>query len=102
MYPTPTTETISVIDLKNLSKISDLKINGTPSSMAFSSKANALYVVNREESAVYVINAATNNLMGKIPCSQGIQKIDFAPDGRLGFITKSQKQYRTHFGCGPE
>lgn len=79
--------TVSVIDLKNLSKKADLKINGTPSSMAFSSKANALYVVNKEESAIYVVSGATNQLLGKIPCSKGIEKIAFAPGGRLGFIT---------------
>jgi len=79
--------TVSVIDMSDLSKKSDVKIFGTPISMDFSSKANALYVVNKEESAVYVINGATNELLGKIPCSKGIEKIAFAPDGRLGFIT---------------
>lgn len=83
--------TVSVIDMKTLTKKSDIKIYGTPFSMDFSSKANALYVVNKEQSAIYVINATTNEVLGKIPCSKGVEKISFAPDGRLGFITNPKE-----------
>ncbi len=82
--------TVSIIDCKTLSKIKDLKVNGTPISMAFAAKAQALYVVDKINPVISVIDEKKQQIVKEIVAETGIEKIYFSPDGRFGFVINSK------------
>ncbi len=82
--------TISVIDVRKLSKIKDLKSGGMPGSLAYSPLGKAVYIAN-EDGGVTVVGGADPEVLVRIPSAPGLKTIRFTPDGRYGFVA-SQKE----------
>lgn len=77
--------TVSVIDIRTLSKVRDLRTGPRPVSMAYSRLSDALYVVDGEEGAISVVDAAGKGVLARIPAKPGPGgMIRFTEDGRWG------------------
>lgn len=81
---------ISLIDASNLRKTADLDGGIHPVAMAWSSKAQLLYVAHEGDGQIIAFDAAGKQA-ASIKTLPGISTIRFAPDGRYGFILNPQK-----------
>src|SRR6185369_8625761 len=77
--------TLSVIDIQKLAKVKDLKTGAPATSMAFSSIANALYLVNAADGSITVVDTRSQQITTHIQAKPGIKNVRFAPGGRWGF-----------------
>jgi len=77
--------TVSVIDIRTLSKVRDLATGPRPVSMAYSRLSDALYVVDGEEWGISVVDAEGKGVVARIPAKPGSGgMIRFTADGRWG------------------
>ena len=78
---------VSIIDAFSLVKLKDIPTGRKPSGIAFSSKGKLAYVVHEQEGLVSAVDGTRQKLVATIPAWTGDgQTIQFAPDGRFGFI----------------
>lgn len=83
-------QTISIIDIATFSVIETIGIVGGDYSMAWSEKAGALYVAEKNTGIVYVIDGEEHILSNSIETTSGISQIRFDPTGRLAFIINTE------------
>ncbi|MES2037091.1 MAG: YncE family protein [Pseudomonadota bacterium] len=81
---------ISLIDAGSLKKTAELAGGNKPVAMAWSSKAQLLYVAHEGDGQVIAFDV-TGKQAASIKTLPGISTIRFAPDGRYGFILNPQK-----------
>lgn len=79
-------QTVSVIDIATLTKIKDIPVTGDIVSMAWSSMAQAVYVIDTKDGIITGIDANTLELLPQVEGKPGISSIKFDPTGRFGFI----------------
>jgi DNA-binding beta-propeller fold protein YncE len=85
--------TVSIIDIRHLRKLKDIKLGGRPASIAFSGMAKLAYVTDRQNGRIVVIDGETQRVVQNIQAEPGIGLISFAPSGRLAFVLNvPQKQ----------
>jgi YVTN family beta-propeller protein len=77
--------TISLIDTSALGKTRDLPGGKTPVAMAWSKRAQLLYVANAGDGQIMAYDAGGKQA-GRIQSLAGISTIRFSPDGRFGFV----------------
>jgi YVTN family beta-propeller protein len=77
--------TISVIDIRKLSKIKDIKVASSPVSMALSVLSKAIYVTSESEGVIAAIDEQTHEVLTQIKAKPGLRSVRFAPGGRYGF-----------------
>lgn len=82
--------TVSVIDVRKLSRIDDLEVGARPTAIAFSSLSKTAYVAT-EDGSIVAISAATRKLAAHVRTEPGIRAISISPDGRYGFTINSVK-----------
>jgi dipeptidyl aminopeptidase/acylaminoacyl peptidase len=82
--------TLSVIDIQKLSKIKELK-SGRATSIAFSTLANALYLVNEAEGSITAVNPRNHEIVARLQAKPGIKNLRFAPGGRWGFVANPEE-----------
>ncbi len=78
--------TVSIVDIRHLKKVRDIKIDGKPAAIAFSSMAKLAYVTDSKNGHITAIDATTQQVVSSIPAQPGIGPISFAPGGRLAFV----------------
>ncbi len=78
--------TVSIIDINSLSKIKDIAVNGDIVSMAWSSKAEAVYVIDGKNGIITAIDANSLEILAEVQGKPGISSIKFDPTGRFAFI----------------
>ncbi|MFZ6873998.1 hypothetical protein ACO0LF_18220 [Undibacterium sp. Di27W] len=81
---------ISLIAASSLKKIADIAVGDKPVAMAWSVKAQLLYVAHEGDGQVLAFDVAGRQA-ASIKALPGISTIRFAPDGRYGFILNPQK-----------
>ncbi|BBB67473.1 hypothetical protein UNDYM_3220 [Undibacterium sp. YM2] len=81
---------ISLIDAGSLKKTIDIASGSKPVAMAWSSKAQLLYVVHEADGQVVAFDTAGKQA-ASIKALPGISTIRLTPDGRYGFILNPQK-----------
>jgi len=81
---------ISLIDAGSLRKTADLTAGTRPVAMAWSSKAQLLYVAHEGDGQIIAFDVAGKQA-ASIKALPGISTIRFTPDGRYGFILNPQK-----------
>ncbi len=86
----PTDGTVSVIDIKTLTKIKDISTGGSPVSMASSSVSKLVYVANREGTIV-AIDEVRLNPVARAQAETGLTQIRVSPNGRYAFAVNSEK-----------
>jgi YVTN family beta-propeller protein len=77
--------TVSIIDVRKLEKITDVKVGPGPVSLALSELSKAIYAVSESDGSVAVIDAQ-GQLLTRMKAKPGSRLIRFAPGGRYGFV----------------
>lgn len=78
--------TLSVIGVARLAKVGDVALGVVPTSVAFSSLAQAAYVSSEESGAVVAVGGGEPKVLARLEADPGLGQIRFAPGGRLGFV----------------
>ncbi len=83
--------TISIIDVRKLAKINDVKISPNPVSMALSELSKAIYVASETEGTIAVIDEQSQQVLARMKAKPGLRSIRFAPGGRYGFAVNTKE-----------
>jgi YVTN family beta-propeller protein len=86
--------TVSVFDVRNLSKVKDLATGAAPVSLAFSPLSRTLYV-GHADGRVVVIDGQTHEASARLATDPGLTVVRFSPDGRWAFAASGEKS-RVH------
>ena len=79
----PKSATISIVDVRQLAKVTDVKTGGTPAWIAYSSLARAAYAASEEDGAIVAVRAGESEVLARIPATPGLGQIRVTPDGRF-------------------
>lgn len=77
--------TLSIIDVRKLVKINDVKIGPDPVSLALSELSKAIYVASEVDGTITVIGEQSQKAVALIKAKPGLGSVRFAPGGRYGF-----------------
>ena len=83
--------TISIIDIRKLEKIDDVKVSRGAAAMALSDLSKALYVVSEVDGTVTVIEQQNHRVAARMQTKPGARSIRFAPGGRYGFVINTKE-----------
>ena len=89
--------TVSIIDIRKLAKLNDVKVGPEPVSMALSELSKALYAVSETDGAVTVIGEQDQQVLAQMKTKPGAHSIRFAPGGRYGFVLNTKESTVTIF-----
>jgi len=78
-------DTVTAIDARTLSKITDIGLGKTPVAVANSAASDSIYVAAINGGAITVINPARQQITKTIPIKRGVVAMRFDPSGRYGF-----------------
>jgi len=82
--------TVTVIDVQKLEKVREVPTGPKPVSAAFSGPGQALYVAHAD-GRIAVVDGQRHEVVAQIEGEPGLEKIRFAPAGRLGFAVNPTK-----------
>lgn len=83
--------TISVIDVQKLTKIKDVKVGATITSLAYSPLSKAVYGIDETTGAMIAVDGQGFEPVARLSVKPGIKLIRIAPGGRYGFILNSKE-----------
>jgi YVTN family beta-propeller protein len=83
--------TTSVINVQNLSVVRQVPSGANPVSVAWSTLARAAYVVSGTDGKIVAIDPRRAEPRARFASEPGLNRIRFAPGGRLAFITNPAK-----------
>jgi YVTN family beta-propeller protein len=79
--------TLSVIDVRKLAKVRDIKTGALPAAVAFSSLSRTVYVANDdEEGTVAAVSGAGHEVVARMKTRRGLRAMRFMPGDRFGFV----------------
>jgi YVTN family beta-propeller protein len=78
-------DNLSVINVRTLRKVTDVKTGAQPSSMAYSPQAGAVYVAHKGDGQIVAVDAVRHSVIARVPTSPGLGQIRFAPGYRYAF-----------------
>jgi YVTN family beta-propeller protein len=78
--------TLSVIDVRKLVRIKDLKTGALPVALAFSSLSKAVYVAHEGDGTITAVAGSGHEIMARMKAQPGLHAMRFLPDGRFGFV----------------
>jgi YVTN family beta-propeller protein len=90
-------ESVSVVDIRKLAKVNDVKVGQEPVSMALSELSKAIYVASEIDGLVAVIDGETQQVIARMQTKPGARSIRFAPGGRYGFVLNTKQSTVTIF-----
>ncbi|HJZ82969.1 MAG TPA: hypothetical protein VKD91_21560, partial [Pyrinomonadaceae bacterium] len=76
--------TLTVIDVRKLAKVSDLQVGQLPATLTFSPISKAIYVGNEGDGVITVVDAVSNQILARIKAAPGLRTIRMFPDSRFG------------------
>jgi len=79
-------DTVTVIQLSDLAKQRDIEVQRAPFGIDYSNVSDEVYVANRVQGTVTVIDAGTHEIKEHIPLGIGVELIRFSPDGRMAVV----------------
>ncbi len=77
--------TVSVIDVRKLTKVSSSKVGSLPSAIAFSGLSKAFYVANEGDGTIVELDGSGRESR-RLRAQPGLGMLKFTSDGRLGFV----------------
>jgi YVTN family beta-propeller protein len=77
--------TVTMVDVRTLTKVIDLRTGKGPASIAYSSASQMLYVTHEQEGTIAVLDPRALAVVGHMRAEPGLGQVRFAPGGRLGF-----------------
>ncbi len=83
-------DTLSVIDIRKLAKIKDVKTGRKPVSIAYSALSRMAYITHADGS-ITAVDPNRQEVVARINADAGLGQIKFAPGGRLGFVVNPEK-----------
>ncbi|MBP6823269.1 MAG: cytochrome D1 [Acidobacteria bacterium] len=81
---------ISIIDIRTLQKVAEVKTGEQPASLAFSGLSKMFYAASAN-GQISVIDASRQLIVARIAAEAGLSQIRFAPGGRVGFAVNPKK-----------
>ena len=87
--------TVSIIDVRKLEKLRDIKVSPKPVALALSELSKAVYVAGEDDGTITVIEQQGQQVLARMNTKPGARSIRFAPDGRYGFVVNT-KQNAVH------
>lgn len=81
--------TLSVIDVRKLAKVKDIKVGALPVAVVFSALSKAVYVANEGDGSIIAIGGLGFEILARIKAQPGLRRIRMLPDGRFGFVVNS-------------
>lgn len=86
---------VTVVDTSTLAVHGVVDTGWEPVSMDWSRQARALYVANRGQGTISIVDPERPRVTGEIVAEAGLGELRFAPDGRFGFVV-NPKRDRLH------
>jgi YVTN family beta-propeller protein len=83
--------TVSIIDVAKLTKIKDLKVGVTTTSLAYSPLSKAVYAIDEVSGTMIAIDAQGLEPVARLNVKPGGNLIRLAPGGRFGFILNAKE-----------
>src|SRR6185369_15995042 len=83
--------TVSIIDIRKLEKLSDVKVGLAPSALALSELSKAVYVASEGDGTITVIEGQSHQVLAQMKTKPGARSIRFAPGGRYGFVLNTKE-----------
>lgn len=87
----PSTHEVAVVDTRTLALHGVVEVGWQPASMDWSTMAGALYVANRGEGNIAIVDPVGPSVIGTIPAEAGLGQLRFAPGGRFGFVVNPER-----------
>lgn len=81
-----TERTLSVIDVRSLATSKDIALGVTPTALAYSRAAQAVYVTSETGAAIAVVDAAKHEVVARVEAAPGAAEIRFAPSERYALV----------------
>jgi len=83
--------TVSVVDIRKLEKLHDVKVGPEPSALAVSELSKAVYVASQGDGTVTVIEEQSHQVLAQMKTKPGAHAIRFAPGSRFGFVVNTKQ-----------
>ena len=78
--------TLSVIDVRKLARVKDIKIGALPVSLVFSSLSKAVYVANEGDGTIVAVDTLRFEILARMKAEPGLRTVRMLPDSRFGFV----------------
>jgi DNA-binding beta-propeller fold protein YncE len=78
--------TLSVIDVRKLVRVKDIKVGALPVSLAFSPLSKALYAANEGDGTIVAVDTLRLEILASMKAEPGLRTIRMLPDSRFGFV----------------
>ena len=78
--------TLSVIDVRKLARVKDIKVGSLPSALSFSPLSKAVYVASEGDGTVVAVDSSRLEITARMKAHPGLGAIRILPDGRFGFV----------------
>ena len=78
--------TLSVIDVRKLAGVTDIKVGSLPTALAFSPLSKAVYVANEGDGTIVAIDGLRFEILARMKAQPGLRMVRIPPDGRFGFV----------------
>ena len=82
--------TVTVLNAKNNTIITEIQVGETPHSAALSPDGSRLAVTSFDGNVVFLINTATDKMVAQIPVGRNPLDIAYSPDGRYLFTANNE------------
>jgi len=83
--------TVTVVDTRTLSVHGTVETGWQPVSIDWSNAAGALFVAERGEGRISIVDPSGPSLVGALPAEAGLGELRFAPGGRFGFVVNPRQ-----------
>src|SRR6185369_10713495 len=84
------TRTVSVIDVRKLAILKQIKVGRYPATIAFSSLSKTAYVAVEDE-GILAIGGPEHDVIARIPTEPGVSVLGIPPSGHYGFALNPKK-----------
>lgn len=78
--------TLSVIDVRKLAGVTDIKVGSLPTALAFSPLSKAVYVANEGDGTIVAVDGLRFEILARMKAQPGLHMVRIPPDGRFGFV----------------
>jgi YVTN family beta-propeller protein len=81
--------TVSIVDVRKLEKVTDVKVGPDPVSLALSELSKAIYAVSETDGSIAVIDEQ-GHVLTRMKAKPGSRLIRITPDGRYAFVLNTK------------
>jgi YVTN family beta-propeller protein len=81
---------VTVVDVRGLTKVKDLKVGSLPTALAFSSLSRAVYIANEGDGTIVAVDGSRHEITTRLETRAGLRAVRILPGGRFGFAVNGQ------------